>query len=115
MADAGDTDAQIALATFSHRVKTYIGAYYAHLGRVDAIAFTAGIGENDDEVRLASCAGLGHLGIEVDPEVNAATRKGASGRISTDASKVQVWVVATNEELEIAREAVELLEELGLS
>ncbi|MDR0431916.1 MAG: acetate kinase [Bifidobacteriaceae bacterium] len=111
MAAEGDQDAQIALATFSHRVKSYIGAYYAHLGRVDAIAFTAGIGENDDATRAECCAGLESFGIAIDPAANNGLRGGVSKRISPEDSPVQVWVVATNEELEIAREAWELVEE----
>jgi acetate kinase len=110
LAADGDPHAALAAATFAHRVKSYIGSYYAHLGTVDAIAFTAGIGENDAATRLAACAGLEDLGIEVDPAVNATVRGGRTARISPDGTKVQVWVVATNEELEIAREAVEVVE-----
>ncbi|MDR1293570.1 MAG: acetate kinase [Bifidobacteriaceae bacterium] len=105
----GDGDARIALDTFTHRVKGYIGSYYAQLGRVDAIAFTAGIGENDDVVRAACCAGLERLGIAVDPALNDGVRGGVSTRISPDDADVQVWIVATNEELEIARETVEVI------
>jgi acetate kinase len=109
MADAGDAHARIAAATFTHRVKTYIGAYYAHLGRVDAIAFTAGIGENDPVTRAESCSGLERLGIRVDAEANAAVRGGRSGRISPTGAEVEVWVVGTNEELEIAEATVAVL------
>lgn len=104
---AGDADARLALDVYCHRLKKYIGAYLAVLGGVDAIAFTAGVGENDDVVRLQALQGLEHLGIHVDPARNEG-RKKAETLISTDDSPVKVYVVPTNEELEIAREAVAL-------
>jgi acetate kinase len=112
LAAAGDEGAQIAVTTFVHRLQSYIGSYYAHLGRVDALAFTAGIGENDPATRLEACTGLERLGIAVNPEVNATVRGGRSARISPDGAEVQVWVVGTNEELEIARESLEVVEAL---
>ena len=105
---AGDTDALLALKVYCHRLQHYIGAYHALLGRVDAIAFTAGIGENDDLVRLRALTGLEHLGIVVDPERNAG-RKTTETVISADGSPITVFVVPTNEELEIARQAVALV------
>lgn len=105
---AGDQDARTALEVYYHRIKAYVGAYYAQLGRVDAIAFTAGIGENDDLVRINSLAGLERLGIAVDPVRNAGRKKDATV-ISPDGAEVTVLVVPTNEELEIAREAVALV------
>lgn len=109
---AGDAEAKVALDVYCHRLKKYIGAYYAILGGVDAIAFTAGVGENDDIVRLQTLTGLEHLGMVVDPERNAG-RKSAECVISTDSSPVTVFVVPTNEELEIARQAVALIENRG--
>lgn len=109
---AGDADARTALEVYFHRIKSYVGSYYAHLGRVDAIAFTAGIGENDDIVRINALAGLERLGITVDAERNHG-RKKTETLISPDGAEVQVWVVPTNEELEIATEAVALLAERG--
>jgi acetate kinase len=97
----GDDKARLAFEMLCHGIKKYIGAYYAVLGRLDAIAFTAGIGENDAGVREKSLERLEHLGIIVDREVNAGLR-GKSGRISTDESAVEVWVVPTDEEFEIA-------------
>lgn len=105
---AGDERARTALEVYYHRLRTYVGAYYAHLGRVDAIAFTAGIGENDDIVRENAMAGLEHMGIVLDRERNAG-RKKVDTLISTDDSPVKVFVVPTNEELEIARESVALV------
>jgi acetate kinase len=97
----GDDNARLAFEMLCHGIKKYIGAYYAVLGRLDAIAFTAGIGENDTQIRGKCLEGLEHLGIIVDQEVNAGLR-GKSGRISTDDSAVDVWVVPTDEEFEIA-------------
>ena len=105
---AGDEKARTALEVYYHRIKSYVGAYYAQLGHVDAIAFTAGIGENDDIVRINSLAGLERLGIVVDPERNAGRKKEITV-ISPDDAEVTVLVVPTNEELEIARQTVELL------
>jgi len=107
-ADAGDQDARTALAVYYHRIKGYVGNYYAQLGRVDAIAFTAGIGEKDAGVRLHSLAGLERLGIVIAPELNAA-RSDDARVISAAGSEVKVFVVPTNEELEIARQAVALV------
>lgn len=98
---SGDDNARLAFEMLCHGIKKYIGAYYAVLGRLDAVAFTAGIGENDPEVRRTCLEGLEHLGIIVDKERNAGLR-GKSARISTDDSAVEVWVVPTDEELEIA-------------
>ena len=106
---ADDADAKLGLDVYCHRLKKYIGAYIAILGPVDAIAFTAGVGENDDIVRLQTLTGLEHLGIVVDPARNAG-RKRTETVISADDSPVTVFVVPTNEELEIARQAVALLD-----
>lgn len=107
--DAGDEDALLALKVYCHRLKHYIGAYHAILGRVDALTFTAGVGENDDIVRLRTLTGLDHLGMVVDPERNEG-RKKAETVISADGSPVPIFVVPTNEELEIARQAVALVD-----
>jgi acetate kinase len=103
--EAGDADAQLALEVYCYRVRKYVGSYLAVLGRVDAIVFTAGIGENADEVRELSLRGLESLGIEVDGEANRARSKEPRD-IATAASRVRVLVIPTNEELEIARDAV---------
>ena len=106
--DAGDEAASAALAVYYHRIKGYVGNYYAQLGRVDAIAFTAGIGEKDDGVRRNSLAGLERLGIAIDIERNA-VRSDEARIISPDGAEVTVFVIPTNEELEIARQAVALV------
>ncbi|WP_229403045.1 acetate/propionate family kinase [Micromonospora okii] len=99
--DAGDPDAALAFDVYCRRITGYVGAYYALLGRVDAVTFTAGVGEHAAPVRAAALAGLGRLGIAVDPGRNA----GHGDRvISPDGAEVAVCVVATDEEREIARE-----------
>ncbi|MBN2885090.1 MAG: acetate kinase [Chromatiaceae bacterium] len=104
-AEAGDARAELAIEVMAHRLKKYIGAYYALLGRVDALVFTGGIGENDHRLRARVCAGLEALGIRLDDQANAA---GASGEraISTPEAQVALLVIPTNEELEIARQAL---------
>ena len=102
---AGDERVKTALDVYYHRIKGYVGKYYAELGHVDAITFTAGIGENDDIVRLNALAGLERLGIRVDPERNAGRVKEPKV-ISPDGAEVTVLVIPTNEELEIARQSV---------
>ncbi len=106
-AEAGNKRAQIALDVFCYRVAKYIGSYAAAMNGVDAIAFTAGIGENDSYVREQVCSYLGYLGIELNKEANKT--RGQEIEISTPESKVKVWVVPTNEELAIARETVALV------
>jgi acetate kinase len=104
-AESGDEAATLALEVYAHRVRSYVGAYAAQLGRVDAIVFTAGVGENAPIVREWSLAGLEGFGVEVDPDRNRERGSGAR-RISTDASRTAVLVVPTNEELEIARQTL---------
>ncbi|MFC7446285.1 acetate kinase [Rhodococcus daqingensis] len=101
---AGDGAAQLAYDVYIHRLRKYIGAYLVTLGGVDAITFTAGVGENAVEVRADALAGLEGLGIEIDPDRNTAKER-AARVISTDSSRVTVLVVPTNEELAIARAA----------
>ncbi len=108
LAESGDEDAKLALGVVCHRLKKYIGAYMALLGRVDALVFTGGIGENDAEIRSCACSGLESLGILLDAEENHGVL-GRVGRISAQDTLVQVFVVPTDEELEIARQAFEAL------
>lgn len=104
MIDAGDVNARKAYDVYIHQLRKYIGAYVFELGRVDAITFTAGVGENAPSVRADSLAGLEQFGIVIDPERNAL--RGKEPRlISTDDSPVRVLVVPTKEELEIARQS----------
>lgn len=108
LVESGDEAARLALDVYVHRLRKYIGAYYAVLGRVDVIAFTAGVGENDDIVRELALRGLEGMGIAVDPERNAG-RKSQPTIISPDWTRTLVMVVPTNEELAIARQAVALV------
>jgi len=101
----GAHDAQLGLEIYCRRIRGYVGQYYAQLGHLDAIVFTAGVGENSDVVRLQSLVGLSELGIIVDPERNAGRKKQAT-LISADESAVEVWVVPTNEEREIALQSI---------
>jgi acetate kinase len=104
----GDARAKLALDMFGYRNRKYIGSYLAVLGRVDAIVFTAGIGENDPVARELSVRGLEHLGIKLDHDRNLSPVRGARD-IATSDSAVRVLVIPTNEELEIARQTVEVL------
>ena len=104
----GDRAAQLAFDVYVHRLRKYVGAYTAVLGRVDVIAFTAGVGENSAAVREAALRGLEGLGIEMDAVRNA-VRGSAPRLISSDSSRVAVAVIPTDEELEIARQAYALV------
>jgi len=103
----GNQLATDAFAVFCYRVAKYIGSYVAAMNGVDAIAFTAGLGENDKNMRKTVCNYLGYLGIALDDEQNAI--RGKENIISTPDSKVKVMVIPTNEELAIARETVALV------
>jgi acetate kinase len=107
-AAAGDAAARLAIDAYCHRIRKYVGAYHAVLGRLDAIVFTAGVGENDARVRALSLAGLAPLGIEVDPGLNESGERGER-RISPAHARVAVLVVPTDEEIEIARQALAAL------
>ncbi|MFF4369005.1 acetate kinase [Streptomyces sp. NPDC001594] len=107
-AGEGDEAARLALAAYAHRLKKYIGAYTAVLGRVDAVVFTAGVGENASVVRKAAISGLEGLGLALDPEANAA-RSAQPRLISPASARVAVAVVPTDEELEIATQAYALV------
>ena len=104
---AGDPDARLALDTTVHRIVRYVGAYAAVLGRVDALVFTGGIGERGAPLRSAVLERLGLLGVRLDDGANA--DGDPERRISTPDSAVEVWVVPTDEEREIARETLRVL------
>ncbi|GAB3462285.1 acetate kinase [Streptomonospora sediminis] len=106
--DAGDHGAQLALEVYSHRLRKYIGAYLAVLGRCDALVFTAGVGENDARMRERALAGLDNLGLAVDPRRNAAERTGERA-VSPEGAAIPVLVIPTDEELEIADRTLELV------
>lgn len=104
----GDAAARLALDVYVHRLRKYVGAYAAVMGGLDAVSFTAGVGEHDAVVRAETAAGLGFLGIAVDPDRNAASSD-AARVISPDSAPVAVLVVPTDEELAIALDTVETL------
>ena len=101
----GDRRARLAVETFCASVRRRIGAYQAELGGADAVIFSGGIGENSAEVRRRICLGLGCLGLELDEARNAAIPAGGTGLITKDASSLKAYVIPTNEELLIARDA----------
>ena len=106
-AEKGNADCQLALDKFAYEVRKYIGSYSAALGGLDCLVFTAGVGENSGSMRARICEGLEYLGVKIDPEKN--TVRGKEAIISTDDSKVTVWVIPTNEELMIAQDTAELV------
>jgi len=101
----GDEQALLALAVWRHRIKHYLGAYIAQLGGVDAVVFTAGVGENNALLRRRSLSGLGFLGLEIDDDRNELSSR-TERRISPDRAAVEVLVIPTDEELEIARQTL---------
>ncbi len=107
-AAAGDERAELALEVWAHRIRHYIGAYFAELGGLDALVFTAGVGENAAPLRSRAVAGLAHMGISIDEARNA--EKSRSARVvSPDGAPVAVMVIPTNEELEIARQVASIV------
>ncbi|MBL8862917.1 MAG: acetate kinase [Planctomycetes bacterium] len=108
-AEHDDRRARLAIDMFCHRVKKYVGAYLALLGGAEAIVFAGGIGENAPSVRARICAGLEWLGLELDPERNAAMVGGRAGPISRQGARLSAWVVPTDEELLIARDTVRVV------
>ena len=106
--EEGNERAKLALDMFNYNVKKYIGSYAAAMGGVDGIVFTAGVGENSASVREACCEGLEYMGVKIDKEANNC--RGKLQKISTEDSKVQVYVIPTNEELVIARDAKAIVE-----
>lgn len=110
--DNAYTDEQVANAQLAEELRVYmdakiVGSYVAALNGVDAIAFTAGIGENDGKYRERVCGYLTYLGVQINPELNSV--RGAEGEVSTENSAVKVYVIPTNEELQIAKETAEVI------
>lgn len=107
-AEKGDKSAELAIKMYTYRIKKYIGSYAAALGGVDAIVFSAGVGENSSIVRAKSCEGLAFLGIELDQTKNETRSKGIRA-IQNATSKVKIMVIPTNEELAIAKQSYKLV------
>ena len=106
--EAGNERAKLALDMYELRITKYIGAYAAEMGGADIIVFTGGVGENQAKLRADVCATLGFMGVELDKDVNAATR-GTEAVISAAGSRVKVCVIPTDEELMIARDTEALV------
>lgn len=109
-AGSGNALAELALDMFAYRVRKYIGAYSAALGSLDAIAFAGGIGEHSPQMRARICGGLELMGILLNARRNDSAASDANTPIHADDARIQVWVVATDEELQIAREIRQLLQ-----
>ena len=101
-ANEGNQRAQLAIKILVHNVKKIIGSYVAEMNGVDAVVFTAGIGENDRELREAICKNMSYLGIEIDEKINATCPRGEIADISASGAKVKTFVIPTNEEYMIA-------------
>ena len=104
-AEHDDRRARLAITLFCYRIRKYVGAYLAAMNGADAVVFAGGIGENAAEVRAEVCAGLGWMGAELDAAANAGMVGGREGRIDTGGGRLQLWVIPTDEELLIARDA----------
>lgn len=107
-AKEGNERAELALKTFAYKVKKYIGSYSAALGGVDAIVFTAGVGENDQGIRAQVLHGLEYLGVDTDFDKNLNAPRGEEAEISKPGSRVKVFVIPTDEEMVIARDTAAL-------
>lgn len=106
-AEGGNKRAQLAIEMQRYEILKFVGSYIAAMNGVDAIAFTGGIGENDPDLRKYVCDNLTFIGVEIDDEMNKL--RGKEVKISTDASRVNVYVIPTNEELAIARDTLEII------
>src|SRR5690606_34250906 len=107
--DAGDKNAKLAYDMYAYRIKKYIGSYAAAMNGLDAIIFTAGVGENDPDLREMVCCDMEFLGITFNAEENKIRAKGLR-ELNLPDSRVKVLVVPTNEELEIAKQCFELIQ-----
>jgi len=109
----GNKRAQLALDVFIASIRQYLGSYLTVLGGADAIVFSAGIGENSSIIRDGVCRNMQWAGIELDKTKNESLPRGSESKISTDSSRVQVWVVPTNEEIVVARQTAEAVTNQG--
>ena len=101
-AESGNERAKLAIKILIHNIKKIIGSYVAEMNGVDALVFTAGIGENDRELRALACKDMTYLGVEIDEEMNATCPRGEIADISAKGAKVKTFVIPTNEEYMIA-------------
>ena len=101
-AAAGDHRAEVALKILANGIKKYIGSYVAEMNGIDALVFTAGIGENQADLRRDVCRNMSYLGIEIDEDLNANFERGVPFNITKEGAKVQTWIIPTDEEYMIA-------------
>jgi acetate kinase len=113
--EKGDKSALLALKIYTYRIKKYIGAYSALLGPIDAILFTAGVGENSPLIREMALQDLNHLGIALDKEKNEAAQRGTVCEIQEDGQKIKILIIPTDEEREIAEQTKEILSNKNLT
>ena len=111
-ADEGNEQAQISNEILTYQIKKYIGAYTAAMGGLDALVFTAGIGENSNQTRETVCSDMEYLGIKIDSELNKITVRGKEGEISAPDARVKTYVIPTNEEYMIAFDTKTIVESL---
>ncbi len=104
-----DRRARLAIEIFCYRARKYIGSYLAAMNGAEAIVFTGGIGENSAEIRARICSDLLWMGVELDADLNAKNGAANGGQISTETSRIAVFVIPTNEELLIARDTVRVV------
>ncbi len=107
-AEKGNRECQLALEMNAYRIKKYIGAYAAAMNGLDAVVFTAGIGENSDVIRKLVCSNMNYLGLQLDEEKNSIRSKEIRS-IGKETSAVKILVIPTNEELEIAKQTLAML------
>jgi acetate kinase len=107
--ESNDRRAALAMEIYCYRVRKYIGSYLAAMGGAHALVFTGGVGENAARIRAQICDGLEWMGLTLDPETNARMNDGAEGRISAAGSRLEAWVIPTDEELMIARDTARLV------
>ncbi len=105
----GIKHAELALEVFAYRARKYIGAFAAALGGVDAVASTGGIGEHSGSLRSRICQGLGFLGLRLEDKLNESAKGDTAMRVSAASDTVQIWVIPTDEERQIARSAYQQL------
>jgi acetate kinase len=110
LADKGNIQARLAIDIFCYRIRKYIGAYTAALGRLDAVVFTGGIGENNPPIRTAACDGMEQIGIELDSQKNS-VREPEERLISSGTSRVKVFVIPADEERAIAGDTFEIAQQ----
>ena len=109
----GNKRCELAANVLAYQIKKYIGSYAAAMNGLDAVVFTAGMGENNVELRERVCKNMEFYGIEIDEELNAKTfRQSDNVKLSTENSKVAVWVIPTNEELMIASDTADIVSKL---